>query len=321
MLPAIMHWVARVGRSAGAAEVRASGAEELWRDVPARAARGGQSRRAHKDPCGGRCGAARLNSLPAPHERIVVAVRLWKLLRMTRRGASRTRPGKRERRRRTVRQYRCGPIGLVRAGDAHVRQRASVPRRRGAADLSQSALAWHWSRAGTRAGAVAGGGSCRRSATLTSRRAAPVGPSPPATSAREGRRAVAVVPSVNVKNGRHGMVLGWHVDVGENSRVLFGPLASVVFGFALGPALAWRCCERWLRGHAGRRRGPEPPWRWRPSSVFRSVIRRGLSRGLGSSGGFRNSIGSPTVASLPDEWLAGTTPAARRALVTSHSRR
>ena len=30
------------------------------------------------------------------------------------------------------------------------------------------------------------------------------------------------------------MALGWHVDVGENSRVLFGPLAAVGLGLAFG---------------------------------------------------------------------------------------
>jgi hypothetical protein len=50
----------------------------------------------------------------------------------------------------------------------------------------------------------------------------------------KGGCAAAVAPSVRVEHGVAGVALGWHVDIGEGGRVLFGPLAAAVFGVAAG---------------------------------------------------------------------------------------
>ena len=50
----------------------------------------------------------------------------------------------------------------------------------------------------------------------------------------KGGCGAAVAPSVRVEHGVAGVALGWHVDVGEGGRVLFGPLAAAVFGIAAG---------------------------------------------------------------------------------------
>jgi len=130
---------------------------------------------------------------------------------------------------------RHGLIGLVRAGDAHVQQSASVlTTAKGGADLNQSASV-----------ALVSGGD-----TTMKMSAAVVAPTlgdlhiekggaqwavaAGDVSFEKGGCAVAIAPNVSVNNGGIGMALGWHVDVGDNSRVLFGPLASAVLGLAFG---------------------------------------------------------------------------------------
>jgi hypothetical protein len=160
-------------------------------------------------------------------------------------------------------EIRRGLIGLVRAGDAHVQQSASVlTTARGDADLSQSA---------TMALVSGGDTSMKLSAAVAvptlgdlriEKGGAQWAVAAGDVSFDKGGCAVAVAPNVSVNNGGIGMALGWHVDVGENSRVLFGPLASAAFGLALGlgMGLAFVASAGYMGMQAWRRR-PQLPWR------------------------------------------------------------
>ena len=58
------------------------------------------------------------------------------------------------------------------------------------------------------------------------------------------------------------MALGWHVDVGEGGRVMFGPLAGAAFGiaFGIGAGLVMALSA----GYAAKKaleRVPQLPWR------------------------------------------------------------
>ena len=73
---------------------------------------------------------------------------------------------------------------------------------------------------------------------------------------------MAVAPSVRVDHGGVGVALGWHVDVGENSRVLFGPLAAVALGLAFGVGMGLVMAAS--AGFAAKKaldRLPQLPWR------------------------------------------------------------
>jgi len=158
---------------------------------------------------------------------------------------------------------RHGLIGLVHAGDAHVQQSASVLiTAKGGAELDQSASM-----------ALVSGGdtSMKMSAavvvpTLGDLRIEKGGAqwalAAGDVSFEKGGCAVAVAPKVSVNNGGIGMALGWHVDVGENSRVLFGPLASVALGlaFGVGMGLAFAASAGYVGMRAWKRR-PQLPWR------------------------------------------------------------
>ena len=160
-------------------------------------------------------------------------------------------------------EVRHGLIGLVRAGDAHVQQSASVlTTAKGGADLHQSASV----------ALVSGGDTTMK---LSAAVAVPTlgdlhiekGGAQWAIAAgdvsfEKGGCAVAVAPSVSVNNGGIGMALGWHVDVGENSRVLFGPLASAALGlaFGVGMGLAFAASAGYVGMRAWKRR-PQLPWR------------------------------------------------------------
>jgi hypothetical protein len=158
---------------------------------------------------------------------------------------------------------RHGLIGMVRAGDAHVQQSASVvTTARGGADLHQSASV-----------ALVSGGdtSMKMSAAVAvptlgdlhlEKGGAQWAIAAGDISIDKGGCVVAVAPTVRVDHGGVGMALGWHVDVGENSRVLFGPLASVGLGLAVGigtglvlAASAAYAAKRALK------RIPQLPWR------------------------------------------------------------
>jgi hypothetical protein len=160
-------------------------------------------------------------------------------------------------------EVRHGLIGMVRAEEAHVRQSASVlTTARGGADVHQSASM-----------ALVSGGdtSMRMSAavavpTLGDVRMEKAGAqwvvAAGDVSIDKGGCAAAVAPTVRVDHGGVGVALGWHVDVGENSRVLFGPLAAVAFGlaFGIGAGLVMAVSA----GYAAKRafdRIPQLPWR------------------------------------------------------------
>ena len=160
-------------------------------------------------------------------------------------------------------EVRHGLIGLVRAGDAHVRQSASVlTTAKGGADLDQSASM-----------AVISGGdtTMKMSAAVAvptlgdlhiEKGGAQWALAAGDVSFEKGGCAVAVAPSVSVNNGGIGMALGWHVDVGENSRVMFGPLASAALGlaFGLGMGLVFAASAGYVGMQAWKRR-PQLPWR------------------------------------------------------------
>src|SRR5512137_108187 len=98
-------------------------------------------------------------------------------------------------------EVRHGLIGVVRAGDAHVQQSASVlTTARGGADVQQSASM-----------ALISGGdtSMEKSGAQWVVAAGDV-------SIEKGGCAAAVAPTVRVDHGGVGVALGWHVDVGEN---------------------------------------------------------------------------------------------------------
>jgi hypothetical protein len=132
-------------------------------------------------------------------------------------------------------EVRHGLIGMVRAGDAHVQQSAAVlTTARGGADVQQSA-----------AMALVSGGdmSMNMSAAVAvptlgdlhmEKSGAQWVVAAGDVSIEKGGCAAAVAPTVRVDHGGVGVALGWHVDVGENSRVLFGPLAAVGLGLAFG---------------------------------------------------------------------------------------
>ena len=156
-----------------------------------------------------------------------------------------------------------GLIGMVRAGDAHVQQSAAVlTTARGGADLHQSAAM----------GLVSGGDtSMKMSAAVAvptlgdmhlEKSGAQWAIAAGDVSFEKGGCAVAVAPSVSVNNGGIGMALGWHVDVGENGRVLFGPLASVALGLAFGVGMGLVVAAS--AGFAAKKaldRLPQLPWR------------------------------------------------------------
>jgi hypothetical protein len=78
----------------------------------------------------------------------------------------------------------------------------------------------------------------------------------------KGGCAAAVAPTVRVDHGGVGVALGWHVDVGENSRVLFGPLAAVALGLAFGVGAGLVMAVS--AGYAAKlalQRIPQLPWR------------------------------------------------------------
>ena len=160
-------------------------------------------------------------------------------------------------------KIRHGLIGLVRAGDAHVQQSASVlTTAKGGADLNQSASV-----------ALVSGGDTTMN--MSAAVAVPTlgdlhiekGGAQWALAAgdlsfEKGGCAVAVAPSVSVNNGGIGMALGWHVDVGENSRVMFGPLASATLGLAFGIGMGLVMAVS--AGYAAKqalKRMPRLPWR------------------------------------------------------------
>jgi hypothetical protein len=160
-------------------------------------------------------------------------------------------------------EVRHGLIGIVRSGAAHVQQSASViTTAKGGADLHQSASV-----------ALVSGGdtSMKMSAAVAvptlgdlhmEKSGAQWVVAAGDVSIEKGGCAAAVAPTVRVDHGGVGVALGWHVDVGENSRVLFGPLAAVGLGlaFGLGAGLVMAVSA----GYAAKRalqRIPQLPWR------------------------------------------------------------
>ena len=134
-------------------------------------------------------------------------------------------------------EIRHGLVGLVRAGVARVEQSVAVlTTARGGAELRQSASV-----------AVISGGDT----DLTMAAAVAVPSLGDVTIDKGGAQwvvaagdvtvdrggaGVAVAPSVRDERGVLGVALGWHVDVGQGGRVLFGPRAAAVFGVAAGVA-------------------------------------------------------------------------------------
>lgn len=160
-------------------------------------------------------------------------------------------------------EVRHGLIGMVRAGDAHVQQSASVlTTARGGADVQQSASM-----------ALISGGdtSMKMSAAVAvptlgdlhmEKSGAQWVMAAGDVSIEKGGCAAAVAPTVRVDHGGVGVALGWHVDVGENSRVLFGPLAAVGLGLAFGVGVGLVMAAS--AGYAAKRalnRIPQLPWR------------------------------------------------------------
>ncbi len=135
-------------------------------------------------------------------------------------------------------EVRHGLIGMVRADDAHVGQSLSiVTTAKGGADVHQSAavaLVSGGDTTMTMSAAVAmptlGDVRMDKSGAQWVIAAGDV-------NIEKGACAAAVAPTVRVDHGAIGVALGWHVDVGENSRVLFGPLAAVAFGLAAGAGM------------------------------------------------------------------------------------
>ena len=156
-----------------------------------------------------------------------------------------------------------GLIGIVRAGDAHIQQSASVlTTAKGGADLHQSASV-----------ALVSGGdtSMKMSAAVAvptmgdlhiEKGGAQWAIAAGDVSFDQGGCAVAVAPSVRVDRGGIGVAFGWHVDVGENSRVLLGPLAAVALGlaFGLGMGLVMAASAGYAANKALKNM-PRLPWR------------------------------------------------------------
>jgi hypothetical protein len=160
-------------------------------------------------------------------------------------------------------EVRHGMIGMVRAGDAHVRQSASViTTAKGGADLDQSASM-----------ALISGGdtSMKMSAAVAvptlgdlrmEKSAAQWVVAAGDVSIEKGGCAAAVAPNVRVDRGGVGLALGWHVDVGENSRVLFGPLAAVGLGLAFGVGFGLvMAVSAGYAANKALKRIPQLPWR------------------------------------------------------------
>jgi hypothetical protein len=160
-------------------------------------------------------------------------------------------------------EVRHGLIGMVRADEASLRQSASwITTARGGAELHQSASV-----------AVVSGGDT--SLKMTAAVAVPsLGDvkiekggaqwvlAAGDVSIDKGGCAAAVAPTVKVDHGAVGVALGWHVDVGEGGRVMFGPLAGAAFGlaFGLGAGLVMAVGA----GYAAKKalaRVPQLPWR------------------------------------------------------------
>ena len=158
---------------------------------------------------------------------------------------------------------RHGLIGMLRTGDAHIQQSASViVTAKGSADLQQSAAM----------ALVSGGDTSMKMAAAVAvptlgdvhmeKAGAQWVVAAGDVNIEKGGCAAAVAPTVRVDHGGVGVALGWHVDVGENSRVLFGPLAAVGLGlaFGLGAGLVMAVSA----GYAAKRafqRIPQLPWR------------------------------------------------------------
>ena len=67
---------------------------------------------------------------------------------------------------------------------------------------------------------------------------------------------------MRVDHGGVGVALGWHVDVGESGRVLFGPLAAVALGLAFGVGMGLVMAVS--AGYAAKQASknmPRLPWR------------------------------------------------------------
>jgi hypothetical protein len=81
-------------------------------------------------------------------------------------------------------------------------------------------------------------------------------------SIEKGGCGAAVAPTVRVDRGGVGVALGWHVDVGENSRVLFGPLAAVGLGLAFGVGFGLvMAVSAGYAANQALKRIPQLPWR------------------------------------------------------------
>jgi hypothetical protein len=162
-----------------------------------------------------------------------------------------------------VAEVRHGMIGMLRTGDAHVRQSASViTTAKGGADLDQSASM-----------ALISGGdtSMKMSAAVAvptlgdlhmEKSGAQWVVAAGDVSIEKGGCAAAVAPTVRVDRGGVGVALGWHVDVGENSRVLFGPLAAVGLGLAFGVGFGLvMAVSAGYAANKALKRIPQLPWR------------------------------------------------------------
>jgi hypothetical protein len=134
-------------------------------------------------------------------------------------------------------EVRHGLVGLMRAGDTKIEQSAAVlATARGGAELHQSATVAMVSGGDTKlemAAAVMvptlGDVSIDKGGAQWVVAAGDV------TIDRGGAGAV-VAPNVRVERGLLGVALGWHVDVADGGRVLFGPKAAAAFGLAAGVA-------------------------------------------------------------------------------------
>ena len=159
---------------------------------------------------------------------------------------------------------RHGLIGMLRAGDAHIQQSASViVTAKGSADLQQSAAM----------ALVSGGDTSMKMAAAVAvptlgdvhmeKAGAQWVVAAGDVTIEKGGCAAAVAPSVSVNNGGIGVALGWRLDVGENSRVLFGPLAAVGLGlaFGLGMGLMLVAGAGYAGSQAWKHRPQQLPWR------------------------------------------------------------
>lgn len=160
-------------------------------------------------------------------------------------------------------EVRHGLIGMVRADEANLRQSASwITTARGGAELHQSASV----------AVVSGGDTSMKMAaavmvpTLGDARLEKSGAqwviAAGDINIEKGGCAAAVAPTVKVDHGAVGVALGWHVDVGEGGRVMFGPLAGAAVGiaFGIGAGLVMAVSA----GYAAKKalkRVPQLPWR------------------------------------------------------------